>query len=312
VTQIPAIEQITTSSRIPGDGYNLGATARREGADQAASISINATGVGETFLDTYGMDLVAGRKLSVENEQDRGGSTLINESAVRAFGFASPEDAVGKNIVLGDDDVLLVAGVLKDFNWLSAKQEPGPVLLFLTGGGNYFSMRVATPNLSETIASVQAVYDRVFPGNPFEYFFVDQTFDEQYRADQRFGTLFGIFSAFALLVACLGLIGLAAYTASRRTKEIGVRKVLGASPVGIVRLFIFDFSKLIVVALVVTAPLMYFAADRWLQTFAARIDLSVWLFVVPGLVVLLLALLTVSYHTLKIALTDPVRALRYE
>ncbi|HMB93633.1 MAG TPA: FtsX-like permease family protein, partial [Rhodothermales bacterium] len=243
---------------------------------------------------------------------DRDNRILINESAVRDFGFASNEDAIGKNVLIGSNNVLPVVGVLKDFHWLSAKQTPGPVLIFLTGGGAFFSLRVATPNLDETIASVQATYSRVFPGNSFEYFFVDQTFDEQYQADQRFGTLFGIFSAFALLVACLGLIGLAAYTASRRTKEIGVRKVLGASAPGIVRLFLFDFSKLILVALVITAPLMYLAADRWLATFAARIDLSVWLFVMPGLAVLTLALLTVSYHTFKIALTDPVRALRYE
>jgi putative ABC transport system permease protein len=312
MTQIPTVEQMTTSMRVPGEGFNLGATARREGIDESESVSINATWVSDTFLETYGMELVAGRNLSVDIETDRENSILINESAVRDFGFASNEDAIGKNVLLGSNNVLPVVGVLKDFHWRSAKQAPGPVLLFLTGGGAFFSLRVATPNLDETITSVQATYDRVFPGNPFEYFFVDQTFDEQYRADQRFGTLFGIFSAFALLVACLGLIGLAAYTASQRTKEIGVRKVLGASAPGIVRLFMFDFSKLILVALIISAPLMYVATDRWLATFAARIDLSVWLFVVPGLAVLLLALLTVSYHTFKIALTDPVRALRYE
>ena len=182
----------------------------------------------------------------------------------------------------------------------------------LTRGGRLYSMKLQTANLDETLAAVRSVYDAVFPGNPFDYFFVDRFFDEQYKADRQFGTLFGIFALFAVLVACLGLVGLAAITAAQRTKEIGVRKVLGASAGSIVHLLLLDFGKLVLAALVLTLPLTYFALDTWLAGFASRIDLTVWLFLIPGLVVMALALLTVSYHTSRAALTNPADSLRYE
>ena len=173
-------------------------------------------------------------------------------------------------------------------------------------------MKVNTTDLPETIAAVEAAYKTLFPGNPFTYHFADAAFDAQYKADRRFATLFAGFAGIAILIACLGLFGLAAFTAQQRTKEIGVRKVLGASVAGIVTLLSKDFLKLIALAFVIAVPLIYVAMQRWLEGFAYRIEMGPGLFVLTGVLVLLIAVLTVGYQAVKAALADPVKSLRYE
>ncbi len=308
----PAVRQVAASGTVPGGGFNLGTRAWRQAGAAADAQPINMTWISEDFVATYGLDLVAGRGLSTEFATDLENGILINEAAVETLGFPSAEAALGQNVMLGPNSPFQVVGVLKDFNWMSVKQQPGPIFFALSRGGSFFSIKVGTEDLAETLAAVRRSYDAVFPGNPFDYFFVDRYFDEQYHADQRLGTLIGLFSLFALVVACLGLIGLAAYTAGQRTREIGIRKVMGAGTLGIARLLVADFVLLILIALVLTAPLVYFAANRWLADFAVRIDLGVELFLLPGLLVLLLALLTISYHTVRVARANPVHALRYD
>ncbi|MCH8961721.1 MAG: FtsX-like permease family protein, partial [Bacteroidetes bacterium] len=310
---LPAVDAVTTSTTVPGGGFSLGTIARKESAPESEREMVNVTWINYNFLETYGFDFAAGRNFSEELSTDQEEAIIINETAVRAMGFASIDAALGERIVVGGgDNTHVIVGVLKDFNWMSAKQEIDPIMFLPTHGGRYYTMKVQTANLDETLAGVRHVYDAVFPGNPFDYFFVDRFFDEQYKADRQFGTLFGIFALFAVFVACLGLVGLAAITAAQRTKEIGVRKVLGASAGSIVHLLLLDFGKLVLAALVLTLPLTYFALDTWLAGFASRIDLTLWLFLIPGLVVMALALLTVSYHTSRAALTNPADSLRYE
>lgn len=311
--QQAAISSVATSAGVPGQGHNLGTSGRREGAPGTDEQMLNMSWVNEAFLETYGMTLIAGRNFDADLETDRE-AVLINETAVQAFGFDSPEAALGQGVLLGggSDNRLVVIGVVEDYHWLSLKEQVPPTLLALTSGGGYFSLRTGTADLDATLATVRATFDEIFPGNPFHYFFADQHFDKQYREDVRFGMLFGLFAGFALLVACLGLVGLAAYTASQRTKEIGVRKVLGAGAGQIVRLLVTDFAKLIGVAFVLTVPLMVWGLKVWLDGFATHIDVRPALFIVPALVVLSFALLTVSYHTLRAALADPVRSLRYD
>lgn len=309
-----AIGDIATSTTVPGAGFSWGTKAKKESAALSELEEVRVTWVNENFLETYGLKLAAGRNFSADLSTDLREAILVNETTVWAFGFETNEAALGEklNVGGGDDHMYSIIGVLKDFNWMSVKREVEPIILGFTPGGSKYSIKVTTENVAETIATVHSVYDEFFPGNPFDYFFTDRVFDEQYEADRRFGTLFGIFALFAILVACLGLVGLAAYTAAQRTKEIGVRKVLGASSWSIVRLLLVDVAKLILVALVLTVPLVYVAADQWLVNFASRIDLTVWLFLVPGLVVMVIAMLTLSYHTSSVALVNPAKSLRYE
>ena len=173
-------------------------------------------------------------------------------------------------------------------------------------------MKVNTAGIEETIAAVEMAYRMVFPGNPFNYYFADAAFDEQYRADRRFATLFAGFAGIAIVIACLGLFGLAAFAAEQRTKEIGVRKVLGASVASIVGLLSMDFLKLVVFAFVLAVPVAFFAMQRWLENFAYRIEIGPGVFLLAGLASMLIALATVSYQAVRAAMADPVESLRYE
>jgi putative ABC transport system permease protein len=166
--------------------------------------------------------------------------------------------------------------------------------------------------VQETITTVQNLYKKLFPDSPFEYFFADQEFDNLYRNDRRFARLFGLFAGLAILIACLGLFGLASFTAQQRTKEIGVRKVLGASVQNVVILLAKDFLLLVLVGFIIAAPVAYFSMQRWLENFAYRIEVSAWILVVSGLCSLLIALLTVSYQSIRAATADPVKSLRYQ
>ncbi|MEM6647832.1 MAG: FtsX-like permease family protein [Bacteroidota bacterium] len=312
--RLAEVTSLTSSSTVPGDGFSFNTSVYREGDDPSQNQPLQLSWVSASFTETYDMNVVAGRPMSEDREVDREGTLVVNEALVRAFGFESNEAAVGHKLVFNDneDGRLEIVGVLEDFQWMHAKSETGPVAFTMTAGGGFFSMKLNTADMQATLASVEAVYAEQFPGNPFAYFFADEAFDQQYRADERFGVLFGTFALFALLVACLGLIGLAAYMVAQRTKEIGVRKVLGATSAGIVKLLLSDFAKLVGLAFVVALPLAYVALDTWLGNFATRIDLSIPLFVVPGLAVMVLALLTVSYHTLRTARSRPITALRMD
>ena len=201
--------------------------------------------------------------------------------------------------------------MVKDFHHLSPHQSIEPVALMVRASWfNYLSVRISTENVVGVLGSLESSWHDLVPGRPFDYFFLDEDYDHQYRTEQQLGTIMSIFSLLALLVACLGLFGLASYMAEQRTKEIGIRKVLGASVRNIVVLLSQAFFKLIVLAFVVAVPIAYFAMSRWLQDFAYRIEISWRIFLIAGLAALGIALLTVSYQAIKAALNNPVDSLR--
>ena len=204
----------------------------------------------------------------------------------------------------------VIIGVLEDFSWFSVHEARDNVLLGRMRAGGAFSIKVAGADMSRTLADIEALFTRLYPGNPFRYEFVDESYDAQYQADQRFATLFSLFAGLAVFIACLGLFGLAAFTAQQRTKEIGVRKVLGASVASVMRLLTTDFLRLVGVAFVIASPIAYLLLQRWLDGFAVRIDLGAGVFLLAGGVVLLIALVTVSSQALRAATADPIRALR--
>ena len=274
--------------------------------------NLNYYPVGLDFIDTYGLEMLAGRSFSRDFPPDTLESVVINEAMLAHFGWATPEAALEKTFTRGRREMKVI-GVVKDFHYLSLHEHVQPLGLFIgPDWTRYLSLRLRTDYLQQTMADIEQQWQELVPQRPFDSFFLDDHFNRQYRAEERFASLFRYFAGLAILIACLGLFGLASFTAQQRTKEIGVRKVLGATVPTIVGLLSMDFVRLVGIAFVVAAPMAYFALDRWLADFAYHIELSAWTFLLAGLIGLLVALLTVSYQAVKAALADPVKSLRYE
>jgi putative ABC transport system permease protein len=204
-----------------------------------------------------------------------------------------------------------VVGVIADFHLASLHTVIAPQIVYNRPGGA-LSLRLSPENTSATLSRLKELWGTIDPGRPLDYSFLDESFDAQYRAEERLSGIFSSFTVFAIFIACLGLFGMASYMAERRTKEIGIRKVLGASVPGVVSLLARDFVKLVVIANLVAWPLAYFAMSRWLQNFAYRTGIAPWIFLLTGVAALAIALLTVSYQSIRAALSDPVRAIKYE
>jgi putative ABC transport system permease protein len=263
-------------------------------------------------VQTYGMEVIAGRDFSRGFASDSTAAFLINEAAVASLGWASPEEALGKRVQQWGRDGEIV-GVVRDFHYQSLHQAIEPLILHIRPEEfRFLSLRVQADQIHATLAALEERWQQLVPGRPFEYAFLDERFQQQYQADVRFGKLFGYFAGLAILIACLGLFGLAAFTATQRTKEVGVRKVLGASAGQILLLLSRDFTKPVLWAFVLGAPVAYLAMQHWLGSFAYHVSISPWLLLLVGGVVMAIAWLSVGYQSIKAALTDPVKSLRYE
>ncbi len=315
IERIPSVLKTARSTSLPGQGFNWnGASFRKAEDNPASTLSGVVTYIDTSFADVYGLRLAAGRDFSEVTSADTAGGmwpVMASESTTRALGFTSPGEAVGEALDIGGYAATLV-GVYEDFSWSSAHEARQSVFFGYTGGGRHVSMRVGAADLPAALPAIEAVYHRLFPGNVFQYAFADEVFAAQYQKDERFATLFTFFAGLAIAIACLGLFGLAAFTAQQRRKEIGVRKALGASVLGLSALLTRDFLKLVGVAVLVGIPVAYLLMRRWLAGFAYQTDLGVGIFVLVAVLALLLALLTVAYQATRAALTDPVRALRAE
>ena len=280
------------------------------------------------FLETMEIELAAGRNFSAQpggGATDAAGALILNEAAVAKYGWNSPVEAVGRVVRYwqrGFKDAVVI-GVVKDFNYASLHRQVEPLIirrlnpndpvypLHFSGPG-VIAARIRPSNIPATMAFLQSKWHQFNPNYPFEYFFLDENFNKLYRADRKLGQIFGIFAALAIFIAALGLLGLATFAAERRTKEIGIRKVLGATVTSVVALLSKDFVKLVLLANLVAWPVAYFAMNKWLQDFAYRTTIDWQLFALAGGLVLLIALLTVSAQALKAAPANPVEALRYE
>lgn len=311
--KVPMVQSVSTSSRVPGDWKGIAEVeVRPEGASDDGLITMHYIGIDDAFLSTFGIHLLQGRDFSPAHSDST--SVLLNETAAKMLGIPNAANQTVEVPEVGfKADVI---GIVKDFNFKSLHQKIGPVVLGYWSNPvtviDYFTARVSSDNLPSIIGGLREVGERFDPSHPFEYNVLDQRLQDFYVADRRAGRLFGLAAALAILIACLGLAGLAAYTAERRTKEIGVRKVLGATVQNIVLLLSMDFVILVLVAFVIAGPLAYLAMDRWLDAFAYRTELSVPIFVLSGAVALLVAILTVSIQAIRSAVADPVRSLRYE
>ncbi len=306
----PHIRAAAFASGGPGIGA-MGFDLLPEGLPLSARFAVPTIGVDFDFVETYGLEMVDGRNFDKDFLTDSS-ATLINETLAKQLGWDS---AVGKHVALGTDhpENLTVIGVVKDFHIRSVHQKIEPVLLYITSQRfNHLGVKLSGHELAGTLRSIAETWQRFESKYPFEYKFLDETFEKYYQEEERLTQALGIFSALAIGIACLGLFGLAAYTAEQRTKEIGIRKVLGASVSGIIALLSGDFGKLVLIANLIAWPVAYFAMGRWLQDFAYRVDLSWGVFALSGGLALAIALVTVSTQAIKAALANPVEALRYE
>lgn len=306
------ISAVTSSTAVPGSqpGWNAGGIYVL-GDDSNTAKQYRIIGGDYDFLDAYEIEIETGRKFD-RNRTNDPSTVLLNESAVDVMGFATLEESLAKEIYFWGDTFEIV-GVVKDYHNESLKKSYEPLIFrLIPNASNFYSVKVNSSNISRTVATVEEEWKAQFPGNPFDFFFLDDHYQEQYKADMQFGKIFGLFAMLAIFIACLGLFGLASFITNQRTKEIGVRKVLGASLSSLMTLLSLDFLKLILLAMLLAIPIAWFLMTKWLAGFAYQMELNVMIFVLPSLVLLGIALFTISMKIIRSGMTNPVDSLRQE
>ena len=316
--KIPGVQSAAVAGSLPAEtGYNQNGWFKDPTLDAKQVTIATDFYVDQYYIPTLGMHMAAGRNFSLDFPTDST-AVIINETAARFLGFKNPlnQSLYRPNGNLNNGNFISKAfhiiGVVKDFNFSSLHDNVGPVIIEL--GENYgrVAMRINTRNIPGLIKQVEGKWNSMAPGQPFSYSFLDADFNKIYEADQRTGKLFISFAVFAIFIACLGLFGLVAYAAEQRIKEIGIRKVLGASAGTIITMISKDFIRLVLISLVIAFPFAWWMMNKWLQSFAYRINISVWAFVLAGLLAIIIAMITVSYQAIKAAMANPVRCLRAE
>jgi putative ABC transport system permease protein len=305
------VKSFTASSYVPGVEIFWGQGSFSEDQTREDVEVMYLVGIDQDFIPAYDLKLIAGTNFSSNFKEDRS-EAIVNRAAVKRYGYSIPEDIVGKNIFISRD-TLMVRGVIENFNQMSLKTNITPLAFpFLANTVGFYSIKISSSNVQRSIEQIRELWNELLPGNPFDYFFLDEHFNKQYHKDIQFGNVFGIFTGLAIFIACLGLFALASFSAIQRTKEIGVRKVMGATVHNIVILLAKDFMKLVCLSILIAIPLTYFIMLNWLQGFAYRITISAWTFLLSALLVTLIAVVTISYQTFKTAASNPVDALKYE
>lgn len=307
----PSVLRATVSSSTPGRAVHMHDFRIMEG-ENTERHSFQHLYVDLDFLQTYEIEIIAGRPFQREMRTDTSEAFVVNESVVKVFGFDAPHEILTKTIDCGDVPKKII-GVFRDFHFYGLQETIEPLVLEIKPSKfSFLTLSVNTVNLSETFPFFEEKWLELFPGHPFEYFFLDEDFNFQYQNEEKTGKLFAVFTFLGFFIACLGLFGLASFTSEQRTTEIGIRKVLGASIIKIAMLLTLDFTKWILVASFVAWPIAYWASKTWLQDFAYRTDIPFIAFIVATLITFIIALLTVSYQALKASLSNPVDVLRNE
>lgn len=313
----PRIKSVTSSSSIPGQSIDYIMSYTRHTQAGEKSLRLSTLEIGNRYLNQFKVNVVAGEKITANTNFSKS-PMMLNEAAVISLGFKNAQDAVGKLVETKNGRGRVfeneVVGVIKNFHQTSLKDDYTPLVVRAIDPSSvsHYEVKFNSSNLPQTIAQIEKSYKSIFPESAFEYFFLDEFFDQQYKVEQHFGQVFSLFSCFAIFVACMGLFGLTLITITQRIKEIGIRKVLGASVSNILLLISKDFIALILISNAIALPLAYWGCYKWLQNYKFRIDFSAWFFITPMVMVFLIAILTVSYQSVKAALANPVRSLRSE
>ncbi|MBD0377449.1 MAG: ABC transporter permease, partial [Flavisolibacter sp.] len=313
----PSISSIGASMAYPGIFHPQDWSMYKEGETMANSKKVYINMVDDQFLQTLGTQPVAGRLFSKEFPADTLTRFVINEEAVKQFGFASPQDAIGKWLAFdweGEQHQFTIIGVVKNFHFKDLHEaiEPFAFRLYNNAGFNYLLAHVKGGNLDQSLAYLGSVWKKLNPNEPFEYSFLDLDFQKNYEAESRQASMIRYFTIIAIIISCLGLFGLATFSAEQRTKEIGIRKVLGASVARLLALLSTDFLKLVGIAVLIALPIAWYVMHQWLQNFAYRTTISWEVFAITILLVVLIAFVTVSFQAIKAALANPVKNLRTE
>ncbi len=307
----PGIKNVSAATTVPGQpvGWNAGGI-RLVSQDESESEQYRVIGVDYDYLDQYKVKLIAGKPFSKDFGDPN--AVIFNRSGAKLLGFPNPDEAVGQRIEFWGNQYTVV-GVSEDFHQESLREAYEPLIFRLIPEvEGFYSIKTSTRDVGEVLALTEKNWETFFPGNTFEYFFLDDHFNAQYEADLRFGKVFGIFATLAVIVACLGLFGLASFTTLQRKKEIGVRKVLGASIPGILKLLYREFAVLLLLAFIISVPLAWFTINNWLSSYAFHTNLNWALFFVPFVVIILIAFSTISIQTVKASIANPVDSLRTE
>jgi putative ABC transport system permease protein len=318
--QHPAIERASVSSFLPVSSNRSNYTfSKTRSFSKDQSVAMQQWGVDSDYLKTFGMSIAAGRDFDPTRVTDSTG-LILNESAVRLFGFSDP---IGQTVYTMKDGLqgaprpedflaYTVIGVVKDFHFESLRDNIGALCMQLEPSEGYISFQYKGAETAAVVSALEKQWKSMAPDQPFSARFLDEAFGKMYAAEGRVGTIAGIFALLSVLISCLGLFGLATFTAEQRIKEIGVRKVLGASVASITGLLAKDFLKLVLIAILIGSPVAYYFMQQWLADFAYRIDLHWWIFALAGMVAIAIAFLTVSFQSVKAALANPVKSLRSE
>lgn len=321
VVDHPGVISGTVSGYLPVRSSRSNSGFWPEGhIDETSAVSMQIWDVDYDYVSTMGMEIIKGRDFSRDFGTDSSG-IILNESAIKLFGFA--DNPLGKQIQRFKSDseenankkefeTFTVIGVVKDFHFESLRENITPLGINLKQHQSLVSFRLQTADIENILAFIRTKWETFGSGEPFSYSFLNDRFDQMYRAEKRLGDVFNVFAMIAIFIACLGLFGLAAFTAEQRTKEIGVRKVLGASVPGVVGLLTKDFIKLVCIAFLVASPIAWYIMNMWLADFAFRTEIRWWVFALAGAIATVIAMLTISYQAIRTALSNPVKTLRYE
>ena len=309
---IPGVGGVSISSSVPGRSNHRLDTHLENASGEMQDLQSDAYFIDDQFLAQYQVDVIAGRGFSDQLSSDSATSMLLNETAVKSLGYQNAEAAIGRRFTQTTGSGL-ITGVIRDFHFHSFREKVQPLTLRrVSGWYTFLTLNINTDKIETTIGQIKDKWKTMAPGLPLTWFFADDAYNAQYAAEQHFGKLFFFFSLLAIGISCLGLFGLTAFSTLRRTKEIGVRKVLGASVTGIVGLLTKEFCWLIGIAFVVATPLAWYSMHAWLTDFAYRTNLSWWIFTLAGALTLLIAFITISFQTINAARANPVKSLRSE
>jgi len=310
--EIPGVKSTTYSNCAPGGNPYSAYTKIQNRAGEMQQMNIDYYAVDFDFINQFGLKMVAGRQFSTEFPTDTGKAMILNEASVKMLGYATPQDAIGRDFSQWGREGKII-GVLKDFHAKSLQTEIKPMVFRIEPyGWGTISIKVDGRNLPKTLAAIESKWKTIIPNRPYAFNFLDESFNKLYRSEEQFGKLFFNFAVLAIFISCLGLLGLASYSTIQRTREIGVRKVLGASVTSIVNLLSVDFIKQVLIAFVIAVPVAWWGMHSWLKDFAYRTQITWWVFAAAGLTAVMIAFFTISFQAIRAALENPVKSLRTE